>query len=109
MKRLIPICLGIVFVAIISRADVVVELRIPLGAQLTNEVSIKIEDNKIRQDFFGNGLIFISRITDLTTSNVFDLSPKEKKVRRFDFIARISGEWPQLFDTGKTEMVDGYK
>jgi uncharacterized protein DUF4412 len=111
MKRLISICLGIVFVATISRADVVVELKIPLGTQMTNETLIKIKDNKIREDFFGNESIQISRITDLTTSNVFELSPKENKVKHGFYIARYPppDEWPQFQDTGKIETIDGYE
>jgi len=109
MKRLIAIFLSIIFTATISRADVVLELKIPLGTQMTNETLIKIKNNKIREDFFGNGSIQMSRIIDLTTSNVFDLSPKEKKAKHGFYNTRTPDEWPQFQDTGKTGTIGGYE
>jgi hypothetical protein len=109
VKRLITIFLSVTFTATFLRADVVVELKVPLGEQLTNETLIKIKDNKIREDISGNESIQMSRITDLTTRNVFDLSPKDKKVKHGFYSARIPDEWPQFQDTGKTETIDGHE
>jgi hypothetical protein len=109
MKRSISIFLSIIFTATILRADIVVELKSPLMPQHTNESVIKIKNNKIREDFSYDGLMQLSRIIDLTTSNVFDLSPKERKVKHGFYSARIPDEWPQFQDTGKTETIDGHE
>jgi len=113
MNRLIPIFLGIVFVATISRADLVMKTSFTVG-KITNDTIVKIKGDKISLDSFLNGHEAWNRIADIKTGNDFRLLPIENRIVNSSMFSNemsgyfVRAKWPKFQDAGKAENVNDY-
>jgi Domain of unknown function (DUF4412) len=113
MKKIIFLTI-VLFVSILSRADFVIQLR-GIGMGATNNVSLSIRGNMLREDDAGNPIGHIVQITDMTNLDTTVLMPKTKTFTR-THTTKKAGETssdmntkPQPASTGKTEKVGDFE